>query len=206
MNNIENDKELVRQARSGEFDAFNQLVNKYERRLYSLALRIVKHQEDAEEAVQNTLLKVIEHLDNFREESSFYTWLMRIATNASLKILQKRKRLTTVPYDEEWFSENLNGIPLPEFIAPWNNDPRHILEQKETRELLETALSELDEKHRVVFLLRDVEGLSVKETAKTLNLSESNVKVRLMRARLQLRERLTRVFAKDAVGISREKP
>jgi RNA polymerase sigma-70 factor (ECF subfamily) len=88
----------------------------------------------------------------------------------------------------------LNSIPHPEFIADWRQSPEHLVEQNEVRRLLDDALTRLDEKHRLVFLLRDVEGLSVRETADALDLSEGNVKVRLLRARLQLREDLTRVF------------
>jgi RNA polymerase sigma-70 factor, ECF subfamily len=178
------DADLVRRAKAGELPAFEELVARYERRVYSLAYRMLANQHDAEDVTQQTFLSALEHLPDFREESSFYTWLMRIASHAGLKIIRKRKGLPT---------ETLE-IPHPEFIATWKESPAKLAQQNETGKLIEAALAELDEKHRLVFLLRDVEGLSVKETAESTGLSEANVKVRLLRARLQLREQLTRVF------------
>jgi RNA polymerase sigma-70 factor (ECF subfamily) len=118
-----------------------------------------------------------------------------IATHAALKIIRKRKGLDTVSLEEATeASESLGSIPHPEFIADWRQSPEQLAQRNETRRLLDEALAQLDEKQRLVFLLRDVEGFSVKETADTLGLSEANVKVRLLRARLQLRERLTRAL------------
>jgi RNA polymerase sigma-70 factor, ECF subfamily len=190
------DAELVRRAKAGELPAFEELVSRYERRVYSLAYRMLRNQHDAEDVTQQAFLSALEHLADFREESSFATWLMRIASHAGLKIIRKRQGLPTEPLD----------IRHPEFIAVWKaesdetplssaaNSPARLAQQNETGQLIEAALAELDEKHRLVFLLRDVEGLSVKETAEATGLTEANVKVRLLRARLQLRERLTRVF------------
>lgn len=178
------DAEMVRRAKTGELSAFEELVTRYERRVYSLAYRILANQHDAEDVTQQAFLSALEHLPDFREESSFYTWLMRIASHAGLKIIRKRQGLPT---------ESLE-IPHPEFIATWKESPARLAQQNETGQLIEAALAELDEKHRLVFLLRDVEGLTVKETAEATGLTEANVKVRLLRARLQLRERLTQVF------------
>jgi RNA polymerase sigma-70 factor (ECF subfamily) len=138
------------------------------------------------------MLGLVEHLGDFRGESSVATWILRIASNHALKTLRSRKSkpttsLTAVAEGEESFG----SLPHPEFIAEWKNDPRVLAENREVRELAEKTLQELDEKYRTVFVLRDVQGLSVKETAEALGLTESNVKVRLMRARLALRERLT---------------
>ncbi|MGA2854631.1 MAG: sigma-70 family RNA polymerase sigma factor, partial [Verrucomicrobiota bacterium] len=111
----------------------------------------------------------------------------------------KRKGLNTVSLDEATeASDDYNSIPHPEFIADWRQSPEHLVERNEVRRLLDDALTRLDEKHRLVFLLRDVEGMSVRETAEALELSEGNVKVRLLRARLQLREELTRVLGDPA--------
>ena len=187
------DLALVRRARQGDLAAFEQLVAAYERRVYTLARRIVGHEQDAEDVTQQTFVSVLEHLAGFREEASFYTWLMRIATHAALKVVRKRKGLPTVSLDEMTEpQEGYEGIPHPEFIADWRQSPEELVRNNEIRRLLDDALAELDENHRVVFLLRDVEGMSVKETADSLGISEANVKVRLLRARLQLRERLTR--------------
>jgi RNA polymerase sigma-70 factor, ECF subfamily len=178
------DIELVRRAKAGELPAFEELATRYERRVYSLAYRMLANQHDAEDVTQQAFVSTLEHLADFREESSFSTWLMRIAGHAALKIIRKRKGLPTESLD----------LPHPEFIATWTESPAQLAQQNETGRLIEDALAELDEKHRLVFLLRDVEGLSVKETADATNLTEANVKVRLLRARLQLRERLTKVF------------
>ena len=191
------DGALVRQARQGDYAAFEALVSKYERRLYALAVRILGRRHDAEEVVQQTFLSVVEHLADFREEATFYTWLMRIATNQALALLRKRSRRATVPLGSDE-REGYGDVPHPQYIAQWRETPDEIASRRETRQVIEQALAELDEKYRLVFLLRDVEGLSTAETAETLAISQSNVKVRLLRARLMLRERLTRLFGDEA--------
>ena len=200
-NPTDEDRDLVRRARAGDFAAVEALVSKYERRLYGLALRMVRHRQDAEEVVQQTFLSVIEHLQGFREESSFYTWLMRIATNHGLALLRKRKSRGTVELRDDGSRDSDDQLPHPQFIAPWRETPEKIAMARETGRLLSDALDELDEKHRVVFILRDVEGLSTSETAQALGISEANVKVRLLRARLKLRERLTRAFGDEAARV-----
>jgi RNA polymerase sigma-70 factor (ECF subfamily) len=189
------DAELVQCAKAGELDVFETLTTRHERRVYSLAMRMLRQEQDAEDVTQQTFLSVLENLEGFRGEASFSTWILRIASHAALKIIRKRKGLNTVSLEEVTEpSDDLNSIPHPEFIADWRQSPEHLVERNEVRRLLDDALTRLDEKHRLVFLLRDVEGLSVKETADALELSEGNVKVRLLRARLQLREDLTRVL------------
>lgn len=189
------DSELVHRAQGGDLTAFEALVARYEVLIYTIARRITGHDQDAEDVTQQTFLSAVEHLDGFREEASFATWLRRIATHAALKILRKRRGLPTVSLEQHTEPrEGYDTIPHPEYIADWKESPERLVERRETAELIETALERLDEKHRLVFLLRDVEGLSVRETAAELGLSEANVKVRLLRARLQLREELTRVW------------
>jgi len=193
------DSELVRRAKAGELEAFETLAGRYERQVYSLARRIVQHQQDAEDVTQQTFLSALEHLDGFREEASFSTWLLRVATHAALKVIRKRKGLPTVSLEANTEpQEGYETVPHPEYIADWRESPEQLVGRNETARLIDEALNELDEKHRVIFLLRDVEGLSVKETADALGLSEANVKVRLLRARLQLRERLTQEFGDPA--------
>ena len=194
------DRDLVHQARDGDYAAFEALVLKYERRLYAVALRIVGRRHDAEEVVQQTFLSVVEHLAGFREESTFYTWLMRIATNHALALLRKRSARATVPLHDDR-SDSYADVPHPEYIAQWRETPEQIASRRETRRLLEEAMDELDEKYRLVFVLRDVEGLLTAETAEALGITENNVKVRLLRARLMLRERLTRVFGDEATRV-----
>jgi RNA polymerase sigma-70 factor (ECF subfamily) len=189
------DAELVQRAKLGDLDAFESLANRYEQRVYSLALRISRREQDAEDVTQQTFLSALENLNSFRGEASFGTWLLRIATHAALKVIRKRKGLDTVSLEEETeASDDSEHIPHPEYIADWRQSPEELVHSNEVRRLLDEALAQLDEKHRLVFLLRDVEGLSVKETAEALGLSEANVKVRLLRARLQLRELLTRTL------------
>lgn len=192
------DAPLVARARGGDFAAFEILTTKYERRVYGLARRVLRHREDAEEVVQQTFLSVIEHLEGFRADARFSTWLLRIATNHALALLRRRAVRTTLPLGGDRQDDSYEGLPHPEFIAVWRETPDQIAQQRETRQAIDAALEELDDKYRLVFLLRDVEGLSTAETAEALEISQENVKIRLMRARLMLRERLTRLFGDEA--------
>jgi RNA polymerase sigma-70 factor, ECF subfamily len=191
---VDADLPLVRRARDGDYAAFETLVTRYEGKIYALAKRIVREEHDAEEVVQETFLSVLEHLAVFREDASFRTWLLRIATNAALKLLRKKRGLPMVSLEGSGGQEDEAPLPHPEFIAPWQESPADLAGRQEIRAILDEALGTLDEKHRVVFVLRDVEELSTEETAEVLGISVANVKVRLMRARLMLRERLTRVL------------
>jgi RNA polymerase sigma-70 factor, ECF subfamily len=189
------DPELVARAKAGELDAFEALTSRYEQRVYSLALRMLRQEQDAEDVTQQTFLSALENLEGFRGDASFATWLLRIATHAALKVIRKRKGFDTVSLEgatEE--EEGYDTIPHPEYIADWRQSPEQLVQKHEIQRLLDEALAKLDEKHRLVFLLRDVEGLSVKATAEALGLSEANTKVRLLRARLQLREQLTQTL------------
>ena len=133
-----------------------------------------------------------------------WLWLLRIASHAALKVIRKHKGLNTVSLEAATGSPEQDGeVPHPEFIADWRQSPEQLVHQNEIRRLLEEALGRLDDKHRLVFLLRDIEGLSVKETAEALGLSEANTKVRLLRARLQLREHLTRTLGDPASRVIR---
>ena len=194
------DEQLQQQAASGDFVAFQELISRFQSRVFRVARRIVGNQHDAEDVTQLTFLSVMDHLDDFRKESGVATWILRIATNHALKVLRKRRGLPTVSLDAPVgdAEDSYATLPHPEFIAQWRDEPSRLAQQREVRQLIETALEELPEKYRVVFVLRDVEGLSVKETAEALGLSESNVKVRLLRARLDLRERLTRALCDEA--------
>ncbi|MEI6676102.1 MAG: sigma-70 family RNA polymerase sigma factor [Verrucomicrobiota bacterium] len=198
------DDELVLRAKAGELTAFEHLVQRHEKRVYSLALRMLRQEQDAEDVTQQTFLSALEHLDGFRGEAGFATWLTRIATHAALKTLRKNRGLEMVSWDAATATtEPEEPIPHPEYIADWRQSPAQLVERNETRRLLDEALASLDEKHRLVFLLRDVEGLSVRETADALGLGEANVKVRLLRARLQLRELLTRTLGDPQSRVGR---
>lgn len=198
---VDDDGELVRRAKAGEYPAFEALVSKYERPIYTLARRMVGNNEDAEDVVQETFSSVVEHLADFREEATFYTWVSRIASNHALKVIRKRRGLTTVPLDEESVSDG-QDFPRPEFIAPWSEDPEAAGKDPKIRKLVENALGELDEKYRLAFVLRDIQGLSTEDAARALGISEGNLKVRLLRARLQLRERLTRVLGDETARLA----
>ncbi len=196
----DDDRPLVEQAQSGEYAAFEQLVEKYEGRVYALAMHILRRADEAQDVVQQTFLTVMEHLRSFRHEARFSTWLTRVATNHALGIWRKRSRQRTVSLSGREGEPDLD-LPHPQFIAQWRESPDEIAARRETREILDQELDALDEKYRLVFLLRDVEELSTSETAETLGLTESNVKVRLLRARLMLRERLTRRFGDETTQL-----
>ena len=187
------DAQWVALAREGDYEAFEHLVTQHEKSIYSLAMRILRRPEDAEDVVQQTFLSVLEQLQRFEGQSQFRTWLVRIATNHALKTLRKRRGLPAVSM-ESVSEDDLTSLPHPQFIAPWRDEPGQVAQQHETRELLGKAMDELEDKYKLVFLLRDVEGLSTEETAEAMGISVPNVKVRLLRARLMLRERLTQVL------------
>ncbi len=191
------DAPLVSRAKKGDFEAFETLVSRHEKRLYALVMNILRNRADAEDVVQSTFISVLEHLDQFREKSLFLTWITRIASNTSLKILRKRGTQKSISLDDAT-TENEEGIiSHPDFIADWRGNPSMLLEQHELQTILDKAIDALAEKHRLVFMLRDVVGMSIDETAKALGISTANVKVRLLRARLALREILTRQFGDE---------
>jgi RNA polymerase sigma-70 factor, ECF subfamily len=205
MNETENEAAWIRRAKAGDLEAFEALTTQHERQVFSLALRMLRHEQDAEDVTQQTFLSALEHLTSFREESSFTTWLLKIATHAALKIIRKRRGVETVSIEQTTEpTEDRDSVPRPEYIADWRETPAQLVQRKETRQMIDDALDRLHDKHRLVFILRDVEGLSVQETAETLSLTESNVKVRLLRARLQLRELLTRDFGDPERRLIRE--
>ncbi len=193
---------LFRQARTGDFQAFEKLVGRLQNRVHALALRILgpSRTHDAEDVVQQTFLGMIEHLEDFREESSVAAWVLRIAANHALKILRRERVLPMQPYEEST-QESFASLPHPSYIARWRDDPADLAQDAEVRRLVDVALAELDDTYRLVFVLRDIQGLSTEETAAALALTPSNVKVRLMRARLQLRERLTRALGDPATRV-----
>jgi RNA polymerase sigma-70 factor (ECF subfamily) len=182
---------LVAQAQQGGVEAFTDLVNRYERNIFRLARHITQSQEDAEDVLQETFLKAYEHLVDFQGNSKFYTWLVRIAVNQSLMKLRKRKTDASVSLDEPYDTGEEN---LTREIAVWDPNPELIYSREEIRSILEKAVESLPATFRAVFALRDIEELSTEETATVLNLSIPAVKSRLLRARLRLREKLTRYF------------
>lgn len=190
---IENNEEqaLVDRARKGDAAAFTDLVERYERKIYRLAKHITQHDEDAEDVLQESFMKAYSNLDSFQGQSKFYTWLVRIAVNEALMKLRKRKSDRTVSMDEPHETEE---DTVTREIAVWEDDPEKKYSREELREILARAVDSLKPGFRTVFVLRDIEELSTEETAEALGISVPAVKSRLLRARLQLRERLTRLF------------
>jgi RNA polymerase sigma-70 factor (ECF subfamily) len=182
---------LVAQARVGNSGAFTELVNRYERKIFRLARHITQSEDDAQEILQDTFLKAFEHLPEFHGNSRFYTWLVRIAVNESLMKLRKRKSGKMVSLDE---SIDTGEETIAREIAVWDDNPEQRYSQSELRQILEDAIDSLPPIFRSVFVLRDVDELSTEETASALNISIPAVKSRLLRARLQLRDKLTRFF------------
>lgn len=188
---IFDESELVAKAREGDAAAYNQLVNKYSPKIYRLAKHITQHDEDAEDVLQETFLKAFEHLGDFQGQSKFYTWIVRIAVNESLMKLRKRKSDRTVPLDEPL---DTGEDTVVREIAVWDEDPEQKYSREELAQILDEAVQSLRPVFRTVFVLRDIEELSTEETAEALGISIPAVKSRLLRARLQLREKLTRFF------------
>jgi len=182
---------LVAQAREGDAVAFGELVHRYEGRIFRLAQHITQNREDAEDVLQETFLKAYEHLDQFQGNSKFYTWIVRIAVNQSLMKLRRRKADKSVSLDE---TIDTGEDTIVREIAAWGEDPEQRYSREELGGLLDTAIQGLEPPYRSVFVLRDIEDLSTEDTADALGLSIPAVKSRLLRARLQLREKLTRQF------------
>jgi len=182
---------LVQRAKRGETEAYSELVRKYENKVFRLAKNITQNDEDAEDVLQDAFVKAYEHLDDFHEQSKFYTWLVRIAVNEALMRLRKRKTDRTVPLDEP---VDTGEETVVREIAVWDDNPEEKYGTTEIRRILDDAIQSLKPAFRTVFQLRDIEELSTEETAQLLGLSIPAVKSRLLRARLQLREKLTRAF------------
>jgi len=182
---------LVTQARQGDSEAFNGLAERYQRNIFRLAQNITQNREDAEDVLQETFLKAYEHLPEFHGDSKFYTWIVRIAVNEALMKLRKRKWDKTV-----WLDEPINTgeDSVAREIAVWEDNPEQRYSKEELHDILDKAVNGLAPPYRTVFVLRDMEGLSTEETAEALELSVPAVKSRLLRARLQLRDKLTAFF------------
>ena len=182
---------LVRAAKQGDVAAFEELVRRYDRNVFRIANHITHNTEDAEDVVQEAFLKAYQNLNRFQEQSKFYTWLVRIAVNEALMKLRRRRSDKTVSMDQDIETEE---DTIPREIADWAPNPEQQFKQEELKEILQKTIQGLPPGFRTVFVLRDVEGLSTEETAEALDLSVPAVKSRLLRARLQLRERLNKYF------------
>ena len=182
---------LVAQSREGDTAAFGELVRRYEGKIFRLAQHVTQNREDAEDVLQETFMKAYEHLDQFQGNSKFYTWIVRIAVNQALMKLRRRKTDKSVSLDE---TIDTGEDTMVREIAAWDEDPEQRFSRDELGGILDTAVQSLEPPYRSVFVLRDIDELSTEETAEALGLSVPAVKSRLLRARLQLREKLTRYF------------
>jgi RNA polymerase sigma-70 factor, ECF subfamily len=181
----------IEALRAGDQAEFARLVETYYIPIYRLALKMLAHEQDAEDVLQNTFLKALQHIAEFEGRSSLSTWLYRIAANEALMLLRRKR--PEISLDDEP-AEAESDLPLPEQLSDWCCLPETEFASSEAKKQLDAAIQKLPEKLRLVFLLRDIEGLSIKETGAALNLTETAVKTRLLRARLALREQLSAYF------------
>ena len=179
---------LIQRVQNGEIEVFYELVRPYERGVFLAALSLVKNEADAEEVAQEAILKAFRGLARFRGEAKFSTWLIQIAINEAKMKLRKDRRHLYESLEEGPRGDD--GDYMPKDYADWREIPSEALEQKELRVALTKALKSLPEKYRSVLVLRDVQQLSIAETSQALGISEANVKTRLSRARLQMRDAL----------------
>lgn len=193
MDNQHSETDLsISALKAGNKSEFGRLLEKYSDPVYRVALRMVNSEQDAEDVLQETFIKVFKNIGRFEERSSLSTWIYRIAINEALMHLRKRSP-EMVSLDEE--VETNDGDLEPREIADWRLIPEEEFSTSETRAELDQAIQKLPQTLKVVFILRDIEDLSIKETAETLNLTETAVKTRLLRARLKLREELSGYFS-----------
>jgi len=178
---------IIASIRAGSTHLFHDLIRPYERKVYAMALTLVKNAEDAEDVAQEAFLKALCNLDVFRAEAKFSTWLISIALNEARAKLRRSRTVKIESLDDD---AKEVGAVLPHPLWDWREVPSEMLERLEVRQWIEDAVSELPVIYREVFLLRDVEELSISETSRILGISNSSVKVRLHRARMLMQKRL----------------
>jgi RNA polymerase sigma-70 factor, ECF subfamily len=189
---------LVAQAQAGDPQAFAELVKRYERKIYRIAKNITQNDEDAEDVLQDAFMKAYEHLGGFQGHSRFYTWIVRIAVNEALMKLRKRKGDRFVSLDEPM---DTGEEEVKREVAVWEGNPEDQYSKEELQHILNEAVETLKPDFRTVFTLRDIEELTTEETAEALGISIPAVKSRLLRARLALREKLTRQFKRKGEDV-----
>jgi len=187
------EKRLVKKAQSGDFDAFGQLIEKHKAKIYGLALKMTGNDQDAEDIVSDTLMKAIDNIDQFRGDAAFGSWLYSIALNEARKHLGHEKRKDLKPIEEYLPNKGGDHNHDTADLFDWK-DPHELLEQEELRGIIDEAIAELPIIYREAFLLRYFEEMSVKEVAEVLNESEAATKSRILRARVALRDKLSKVF------------
>jgi RNA polymerase sigma-70 factor, ECF subfamily len=183
------EQQLIARVQRGENDLFYELIHPYERRVYAAALAILRNETDAEDVVQEAMLKAFANIRQFRAEARFSTWLIQITVNEALMRRRRERTVVMEGIDDRRNSEEESDY-APRDFADWREIPSEALERKEVRQKLAEALAMLDRKYREVFVLRDMEQLNIQETAEALGISIAAVKTRLLRARLMLRDLL----------------
>ncbi|HNC07903.1 MAG TPA: sigma-70 family RNA polymerase sigma factor [Anaerolineales bacterium] len=181
----------IEALRAGDRAEFARVVDAYSTPIYRLGLKMLGNPQDAEDVLQNTFLNALTHLDSFEGRSSISTWLYRIASNEALMLIRRKKNIINI----DDFQPEEEDAPLPEIFVDWSALPESELLSGESKKALDEAVKKLPEPLRMVFLLRDIEGLSIKDTAEILNLTETTVKTRLLRARMSLRENLSTYYS-----------
>jgi len=181
----ENEKYLLELAKKGDIDAFEKLIEKYEKKVFNIALKLLGDYDDASETAQEVFLKIFRSLAGFKEQSSFSTWIYRITTNVCFDVLRKRKNNNVVYIDEIIENED-EGMKRQ--IPQKGDSVEDIVEKKEIKEILNEAIQNLSEEHRTVLVLRDIQGFSYEDISEILNCPEGTVKSRLNRARKALKE------------------
>ena len=190
------DYDLIQGINAGQVDKFHDLVKRYEQKLYNFSLRMCRDHSDAEDMVQETFLNVFKYLKDFRYETKFKNWLYKVATSTCIKKMRKSKFAPEKELSLDEFLPN-DEAEKPDHVPEWALLPLDKLLNEELAGAINQGILSLPKKYRMVMLLRDIEGFSTAETAQILNLSPTNVKVRLHRARLYLRDKLKGHFEND---------
>jgi RNA polymerase sigma-70 factor (ECF subfamily) len=188
-NPVADEEMLIQRIREGERDLFYELIQPYERRMYAAAFALLRNQADAEDVAQEAALKAFKHIGQFRAEARFSTWLIQITVNEARMWRRKGHAHMMEPIANHEDKDN-EGNYTPRDFADWREIPSETLERHEVRQKLAEALGSLGQIYREVFVLRDMQQLSIEETAKALGISNASVKTRLLRARLMLRDLL----------------
>ncbi|HVB55476.1 MAG TPA: sigma-70 family RNA polymerase sigma factor [Candidatus Acidoferrales bacterium] len=192
---------LIQRIRAGERSHFHELIRPYERRAFLIAYSVLRNQDDAEDAVQQAMLKIFLNLVQLTEADKFAQWAMRVVENEAKMYRRKRHQHLYESMDDEEEKEGQSKHYRPRQFADWRDLPNEILEQQEVRAAIIEAMTSLPEIYREVFMLRDMEHLNVAETAEILSIGVPAVKTRLHRARLMMREALSPIFAKPRISI-----
>jgi RNA polymerase sigma-70 factor (ECF subfamily) len=182
----------LERLRANDREEFARLVDAYSPRIYRLGLRMLGNAQDAEEVLQNTFLQAMLNISRFEGRSSLETWLYRIATNEALMLIRKQRPEVSMDDEADHYAP---GEIRPRDFADWSALPEDQLLDAEGRQALEEAIQRLPDSMRLVFVLRDIEGRSIRDTAEALGLTEVNVKTRLLRARMRLREELAGYYS-----------